>query len=40
MSIKYSESKKQFVKGRRVKNLQIDVYTNRVDVDWDEIEDD
>ena len=39
MSIKYGESKKQYVKGRRVKNLTIDVYTDCVSVDWEEIED-
>lgn len=37
MSIKYGESKQQFVKGRRVKNLEIFVDKDTVKVDWDEM---
>lgn len=37
MSIKYGDSKNQFVKGRRVRNLTIFVDTDVVKVDYDEI---
>lgn len=36
MSIKYGESKEQYVKGKRVKNLSIYFDTEKVLVDWDE----
>lgn len=39
MSIKYGESKEQYVKGKRVKNLQIHVDLDRVCVDWEEWDD-
>ena len=38
MSIKYGTSKKQYVKGRRVKNLSIYIDKEVVMVDWDEYE--
>lgn len=40
MSIKYGESKKQYVKGKRVKNLTVYVEKDKVYVDWEEIGDD
>lgn len=36
MSIKYGDSKEQYVKGKRVHNLRIDVTVDKVCVDWDE----
>lgn len=39
MSIKYGESKKQYVKGRRVKNLTVYVDLDKVCVDYDECDD-
>lgn len=36
MSIKYGESKKQYVKGKRVKNLKVYVDLERVCVDYEE----
>lgn len=38
MSIKYGESKKQYIKGKEVKNLEIFVDQEKVCVDWDELE--
>lgn len=40
MSIKYGESKKQYVKGKRVKNLEVYVDKEVVKVDYEELTDD
>ena len=39
MSIKYGESKKQYVKGKRVKNLSVFVDTDIVCVEYEEYDD-
>ena len=39
MSIRYGESKEQYVKGKRVKNLTIYVDKEVVKVDWEEYDD-
>lgn len=38
MSIKYGESKKQYVKGKRVKNLEVYVDKEKVCITWDDID--
>ena len=38
MSIKYGKSKRQYVKGKRVENLTVYVDTDKVCVEWDDID--
>lgn len=38
MSIKYGKSKKQYVKGKEVVNLEIYVDKEKVCVDWDDMD--